>query len=129
MEKELFKLSWLSWVTLHSPWEASRIKTFKTNRCIIVTEYHILPEKLFFFEYVIILVGKLEIFWYTATSLTPVLLKHRFTKQSFKKSKKLGWEYLKTWVGIFRGNSPGGSLIGGDFPGENFPAGSFTDTN
>ena len=51
-----------------------------------------------------------------------------------KKIRKLGWENLKTWVGIFQveifwvgifqgENSPGGSLIGG-----NFPDGSFHDT-
>ena len=32
MEKELLKLSWLNWVTSHSLWEASKIKTFKTGR-------------------------------------------------------------------------------------------------
>ena len=33
------------------------------------------------FEYVTILVGKLQLFLYTATSLTSALLKHRITKQ------------------------------------------------
>ena len=32
MEKELFKLSWLNWVTSHSSCEASKLKTFRTNR-------------------------------------------------------------------------------------------------
>ena len=46
-----------------------------------------------------------------------------------KKIRKLRWEYLKTWLGIFQvgifqvGNSPGGSMINGNFPG-----GSFHDT-
>ena len=48
MEKKLFKLSWLNWVTSHSSWETSKMKTFKTSRCIIVTDYHIWPGKLFF---------------------------------------------------------------------------------
>ena len=52
-----------------------------------------------------------------------------------QKIKKLEWECLKTWVGMFQvgifwvgifrvGNIPAGSLLGG-----NFPDGSFPDTN
>ena len=44
-----------------------------------------------------------------------------------KRNRKLGREYLKTWVeiihvGIFQGVfTNGGSLIGGNFPGGSFP--------
>ena len=49
-----------------------------------------------------------------------------------KENKKRRWEYLKTWLGIFRvggfwvwifwsGNSSGGSLMGRNFSGESFP--------
>ena len=49
-----------------------------------------------------------------------------------KKIRKLGWEYLKAWVGILQvgifwvgifqeGIHQGGSLIGGNFPGGSFP--------
>ena len=44
-----------------------------------------------------------------------------------QKIKKLGWECLKIWVGIFQvgifwvGIFQGGSLIGGNFPGGSFP--------
>ena len=70
--KELFKLSWLNWVISHSSWEASKIKTFKRNRwIIIVTDYHTWPAKLFWVCNH--LAGKLEIFWYTAISLTSAL--------------------------------------------------------
>ena len=40
IEKELFKLSWLIWVTSHSSWEAWNIKTSKTNRWIIIADQH-----------------------------------------------------------------------------------------
>ena len=44
IEKELFELSWPNWVTSHSSWEASKIKTSKTNRwIIIVTDYQTWP--------------------------------------------------------------------------------------
>ena len=51
-----------------------------------------------------------------------------------QKIKKLGWECLKTWVGIFQvGIFWVGIFQGGDFSGwslmvGNFPGGSFPDT-
>ena len=31
-------------------------------------------------------------------------------------NKKPRWKYLKIWVGMLRGDSPGGSLMVGSFP-------------
>ena len=108
MEKKLFKfqanvpfvpLSWLNWVTSHSVWEASNIKTFKTSRFILVTDYHIWPVKLF--EYLIILAGKLENFVDTPQQIW--LHGCEYSR----------WEWVVIfqmgifWVGIFRGASPG----------------------
>ena len=45
-------LSWLNFVTSHSSWEASKIKSSKTNRwIIIVTDYQTWAGKLQFFWY------------------------------------------------------------------------------
>ena len=46
-------LSWLNFVTSHSSWEASKIKSSKTNRwIIIVTDYQTWAGKLQFFWYI-----------------------------------------------------------------------------
>ena len=128
MEKELFKLSWFNWVTSHSSWEASKIKTSKTNRwIIIVINYQIWPSKHF---WVCNHFGRqATIFFDKSISefLTLALLKHRITKQSFnindnndnnEKTKKQ--EKLKTQVEIFKNmdrNIPGGNFLVGNFPG------------
>ena len=47
-------LSWLNFVTSHSLWEALKIKSSKTNRCvIIVNDYQSWAGKLQFFSYTI----------------------------------------------------------------------------
>ena len=83
IEKELSKLSWLNWVTSHSSWEASKMKTFETNRwIIIVTDYQtspiFWPASYNFFD--------------TSELLTSVLLKHRIKKQSFKYCQWWAWQ-------------------------------------
>ena len=77
IEKELFKLRWLNWITSCSSWEASKIITSKTNRWIIMaTDYQtwpgFWPAGYSFFDTL------------TSEFLTSVLLKHRITKQPFK---------------------------------------------
>ena len=74
-------LSWLNFVTSHSSWEASKIKSSKTNKWIItVTDYH-----------------NIEL-------LNSLLSNINDDGDNNKKTKKLKleWECLKTWVGIFR---------------------------
>ena len=100
MEKELFKLSWLNWVTSNS-WEASKINIQNQQVDYNSDRYQTWP----------------------ATRTTATLINNNNNKN---KKKKRGWEHLKTWVGIFqvgnfwvgifrRENLPEERLIGGNF--------------
>ena len=56
-------LSWLNFVTSHSSWEASKIKSSKTNRwIIIVTNYQTWAGKLQFFWYIDFWISDLSTF-------------------------------------------------------------------
>ena len=56
-------LSWLNFVTSHSSWEASKIKSSKTNRwIIIVTDYQTWAGKLQFFWYIDFWISDLSTF-------------------------------------------------------------------
>ena len=89
MENELFKLSWLDWLT---SWEASKKKTSKTNRwIIIVTDYQIWPAKLF---WVCNHFGRQANIFDKSISEFPtsVPLKHKITKQSFNQYQWWRWQ-------------------------------------
>ena len=123
-------LSWLNFVTSHSSWEASKIKSSKTNRwIIIVTDYQTWAGKLHFFWYIDFWISDFSSF---KTELLNSLLSNiNDDGDNNEKTKK-----IKTRMGMFKNmgaNIPGGNFLGGSFPGGsllggNFPGWSFPNT-
>ena len=115
-------LSWLNFVTSHSSWEASKIKSSKTNRwIIIVTDYQTWTSKLQFFWYIDFWISDLSTF---KTELLNSLLNN--INDDGDKNEKT--KNLKTRVGMFQnmgGNIPGGNSLGGSFPGGDWWVGIF----
>ena len=116
-------LSWLNFVTSHSSWEASKIKSSKTNRwIIIVTDYQTWTSKLQFFWYIDFWISDLSTF---KTELLNSLLSN--INDDGDKNEKT--KNLKTIVGMFKNmgwNIPGGNFLGGNFRGGSFPYAIFT---
>ena len=124
-------LSWLNFVTSHSSWEASKTKSPKTNRwIIIVTNYQTWTCKLQFFWYISFWISDFSTF---KTDLQNSLLSNINDDGDNNDKPK----NLKTQLGIFKnmgGNIPGRNFLGRNFPrgsltGGNFPGGSFPDTS
>ena len=97
MEKELFKLIWLNWVTSHS--SASNIKKFQSKQVdIIVTDYHTWPAKLF---WVCNNIGRQAPFFFNTTSslMWCFLSSINDSGGNNEKIYKTGWEF--SWYRIF----------------------------
>ena len=100
----MFKLSWLNWLNcitfLMRNFKDENIQSkqlYNSDRLSYLTSKRC-------FEYVIILACKLEFFWFTATSLTSVLLKHGIVKRLLSNTNDNGdnnekTKHLKNLVG------------------------------
>ena len=108
-------LSWLNFATSHSSWEASKIKSSKTDRwIIIVTDNQTWASKLQFFWYIN--------FWISDFSTLKTELEKKIllsninddddNNEKTKKFKNSG------------GNIPGWNFLGGSFPDTLFNRGS-----
>ena len=107
-------LSWLNFATSHSSWEASKIKSSKTDRwIIIVTDNQTWASKLQFFWYINFWISD---FSTLKTELQKILLSNinddDDNNEKTKKFKNSG------------GNILGGNFLGGSFPNTLFNRGS-----
>ena len=105
----------MNFVISHSSWEASKTKSSKTNRWIIIlTNYQTWAGRLQFFWYINLWISDCSTF---KTELQNSLLSNiNDDGENNEKTKN-----LKTQLGIFK--NMGGNIPGGNFPGGNFPGG------